>query len=145
MKQLRVADLLANSSIDPESHLNPTQVERYAQMLEALPPVVVFDTPEGLLVVDGYHRLAAVRRCGLETVEAEVRSGTGHEALQYAARVVAAQRGISPEEVASYIVERYAHDRRPGGRAGEGGLEITKLAFLSGSNPPSPTSGRPPG
>jgi hypothetical protein len=27
-----------------------------------------------------------------------------------------------------------------GGRAGEGGLEITKLAFLSGSKPPSRTS-----
>ena len=31
------------------------------------------------------------------------------------------------------------------GRAGEGGLEITKLAFLSGSKPPSRTSHRPPG
>jgi hypothetical protein len=31
------------------------------------------------------------------------------------------------------------------GREGEGGLEITKLAFLSGSKPPSRTSRRPPG
>jgi len=31
------------------------------------------------------------------------------------------------------------------GRAGEGGLEISKLAFLSGSKPPSRTSRRPPG
>jgi ParB-like chromosome segregation protein Spo0J len=115
MKQLRVADLLANSPSDPEAHLDATRVERYARMLEALPPVVVFDTPEGLLVVDAYHRLAAARRCGLERVEAEVRSGSRHAALQYAARVVAAQRGISPEEVASYIVERYAHDRRTSG------------------------------
>jgi hypothetical protein len=65
--------------------------------------VAVFDAPEGLLVVDGYQRLAAARRCGLESVEAEVRSGSRHDGLQYAARVVAAQRGISPEEVASYI------------------------------------------
>jgi hypothetical protein len=116
MKQLRVADLLANSPIDSEAHLNATRVERYAGMLEALPPVAVFDTPEGgLLLVDGYHRLAAARRCGLETVEAEVRSGSRHDALQYVARVVAAERGISPEEVASYIVERYAHDRRTAG------------------------------
>ena len=112
MKQLRVADLLANSPIDPEAHLDAARVERYARMLQALPPVAVFDTPEGLLLVDGYHRLAAARRCGLESVEAEVRSGSRHDALQYAARVVAAQRGISPEEVASYIVERYAHDDR---------------------------------
>jgi len=38
MKQLRVADLLANSPIDPEAHLDATWVERYARMLEALPP-----------------------------------------------------------------------------------------------------------
>jgi len=38
MNQLRVADLLANSPIDPEAHLDDTRVERYARMLEALPP-----------------------------------------------------------------------------------------------------------
>jgi ParB-like chromosome segregation protein Spo0J len=112
MMQLRVADLLANSPIDPEAHLDATRVERYARLLQALPPVVVFDTPEGLLVVDGYHRLAAARRCGLESIEAELRSGSRPDALQYAARVVASQRGISPEDVASYIVERYTHDDR---------------------------------
>ena len=117
MKHLRVADLLANSPTDPEAHLDTTRVERYARMLQALPPVVVFDTPEGLLLVDGYHRLAAARRCGLESIEAEVRSGSRHDGLQYAARVFASQRVISPEEVASYIVERFAQDdRRPSGR-----------------------------
>jgi ParB-like chromosome segregation protein Spo0J len=30
-------------------------------MLDDLPPIVVVDTPEGLLLVDGYHRLAAAR------------------------------------------------------------------------------------
>jgi hypothetical protein len=40
-----------------------------------------------------------------------VRSGSRHEALGYAAREGASQRGISPEEAASYI-ERYVHDRR---------------------------------
>ena len=80
-------------------------------MLDALPPIVVFDTPEGLLLVDGYLRLAAARLRGSETVEAEVRSGSRHDALRYAAREGASQRGISLEEAASYI-ERYAHDCR---------------------------------
>jgi len=114
MKRLRVADLLANAPIDPEAHLDAVRVERYAKMLDALPPVVVFDTPEGLLLADGYHRVAAARRLGLETVEAEVRSGSRHDALRYAATVGAAQRGISPEEAASYI-EQYAQDRRTSG------------------------------
>jgi hypothetical protein len=111
VSRLRVADLLANAPIDPEAHLDVMRVERYAGTLDALPPVVVFDTPEGLLLVDGYHRVAAARRLGLETVEAEVRCGSRHDALRYAARVGAAQRGISPEEAASYI-ERHASDRR---------------------------------
>jgi len=108
---LRIADLLANAPIDPEAHLDARRVERYAQMLDALLPIVVFDTPEGLLLVDGYHRLAAARLRGSETVEAEVRSGSRHDALRYAAREDASQRGISPEEAASYI-ERHAHDHR---------------------------------
>ena len=111
MAQLRIADLLANTPIDPEAHLDAVRVERYAEMLNALPPVVVFDTREGLLLADGYHRVAAARRRGLETVEAEVRCGTRHDALRYAATVGAAQRGISPDAAVSYI-RQHSQGRR---------------------------------
>jgi hypothetical protein len=114
MPRLRIAALLANAPTDPEAHLDPVRVERYAWMLDALPPVVVFDTPEGPLLADGYHRLAAARRLGFESVEAEVRAGSRHEALRYAAEVGGAQRGISAEKAASHI-RRYAKDRRPKG------------------------------
>ena len=82
MARLRIAELLANAPIDPEAHLDAARVERYARTLDALPPVVVVDTPEGLLLANGYHRVAASRRLGLEEVEAEVRTGTRREALQ---------------------------------------------------------------
>jgi hypothetical protein len=111
MTVLRIDDLLANAPVDPEAHLDAARVERYAGMVGAPPPVVVFKTPEGLLLADGYHRVAAARRRGLETIEAEVRSGSRHDALRYAALVGAAQRRISPEEAASYI-ERHARNRR---------------------------------
>jgi len=111
MRKLRIDDLFVNAPVDPEAHLDAARVERYAGMVEALPPVIVFETPDGLLLADGYHRVAAARRRGLETVEAEVRSGSRHDALRYAAMVAAAQRGISPEEAASYI-ERHARNRR---------------------------------
>ena len=104
MPRLKIADLLANALTDPESHLDPARVERYARMLDALPPVVVFDTPQGPLLADGYHRLAAARRRGLETVEAEVHAGSRREALRYAVEVGGTQRGISPEEAASQIL-----------------------------------------
>ena len=82
MARLRIAELLANAPIDPEAHLDAARVERYTRTLDALPPVVVVDTPEGLLLADGYHRVAASRRLGLEEVEAEVRTGTRRDALQ---------------------------------------------------------------
>src|SRR5918911_3192655 len=106
MPQLRIRDLLANMPIDPEAHLDAARVKRYAEMLDALPPVVVFDTGEALLLADGYHRLAAARCCGLETVEAEVRRGSRQDALQYAATVAAVQRGISPDALVSRIRQR---------------------------------------
>lgn len=106
MPQLRIADLLTNTPIDPEAHLDAARVELYTEMLDALPPVVVFDTGEDLPLADGYHRVAAARRRGLETVEAEVRFGSRHDALRYAAAVGAVQRGISPEDAASYIRRR---------------------------------------
>ena len=81
MARLRIADLLANAPIEPEAHLDAARVERYARTLDTLPPLVV-DTPEGLLLADGYHRVAASRRLGLEEVEAEVRTGTRRDALQ---------------------------------------------------------------
>ena len=106
MVQLTIADLLANAPVDPEAHLDAARLERYAEMPDALPSVVVFDTEVGLLLADGYHRVAAARRRGLEMIEAEVRRGTRHDALRYAATVGAAQRGISAEEAASYITRR---------------------------------------
>jgi hypothetical protein len=110
MTQLRITNLLTNVQIDPEAHLDAARVERYAEMLDALPPVVVFDTEEGLLLADGYHRVAAARRRGREMIEAKVRLGSRHDALRYAATVAAEQHGISPEEAAAYI-----RSRRSGG------------------------------
>ncbi len=94
MTQLRITDLLMNTQIDPEAHLDAARVERYAEMLDALPPVVVFDTAEGLLLADGYHRVAAARRRGLGTIEAEMRLGSRHDALRYAATVGAQQHEV---------------------------------------------------
>ena len=114
MPQMKITDLLANTPTDPEAHLDAGRVERYAQMLDALPPVVVFDTGEELLLADGYHRVAAARRRGLETIEAEVRLGSRHDTLRYAATVGAAQRGISPDAAASYIRQRTRATRGKG-------------------------------
>jgi hypothetical protein len=103
MTVLRIDDLLANAPVDSEAHLDVARVVRYSGMIDALPPVVVYATPEGMLLADGYHRVAAARLRGLETVEAEVRRGSRHDAMWYATAVGAAEREISPDEAASYV------------------------------------------
>jgi hypothetical protein len=80
MTQVRIADLLASSLVDPAAHLEPEWVRRYAELLDQLPPVVAFRTDRGLLLADGYHRVAAAQARGLGTIEAEVRHGTAHDA-----------------------------------------------------------------
>jgi uncharacterized protein (DUF1015 family) len=75
-------------------------------ILKALPPIVVFDTEDGLLVADGYHRLAAARLRGKDMIEAEIRHGSRHDALRYAATVGAVQHDITADEAMEYIRRR---------------------------------------
>ena len=107
MARLKIVDILASSPVDPEGHLDPERVERYRRSIDRLAPVVVFETEDGLLLADGYHRIAAAVREGQATIEAEVRKGTRKEALEYAAAAGACQRGLSPDEVKDHIVEKY--------------------------------------
>ena len=113
--RLRIDDLLAAAPIDPEAHLDAARVERYARTLEDLPPVLVFETAQGPLLVDGYHRVAAARRLELETIEAEVRRGTRREALCHAAWLGAAEHGISFEQATAHIERRGRHLSRDAG------------------------------
>jgi hypothetical protein len=80
---LGITDLLANSPVDPTAHVDPERVARYAEDFDALPPVVVFETEDGLLLVDGYHRIAAAQRLGVVMIAAEVHQGSRADALRY--------------------------------------------------------------
>ena len=114
MTQVRIADLLASSPVDPTAHLDPDRVRRYAELLDDLPPVVAFHTEQGLILAGGYHRVAAAQARGLDTIEAEVRHGSAHDALRYAVTIGATQRGLSQQEVMRRLRQR------SGGRWGRG-------------------------
>ena len=59
---------------------------------------MVFETERGLLLADGYHRVAAARLRGERTIEAEVRLGSWDDALRYVA-----SRGNTSDEVPAQI------------------------------------------
>ena len=102
MTQVRIADLLPSSPVDPTAHLDPDRVRHYAE----LPPVVAFRTEQELILADGYHRVAAAQARGLDSIEAEIRHGSAHDALRYAATIGAKQRGVSQQEVLRRLRQR---------------------------------------
>ncbi len=89
---------LSSIIIDPtiqirRSNHDPT-IQRYEESFDKLPPVTVIDSSEGMLLADGFHRMAAAGRLGLEEVEAKVIKGTREDALEIA--VVANMKNADP-------------------------------------------------
>jgi ParB-like chromosome segregation protein Spo0J len=111
MTELRIEDVLASPYVDPVAHLDATRVQHYVQAGEAVAPVVVFDTDEGYLLVDGYHRVAAAKLRGANTVRADLRRGSREDALRYAVELAAAERGVSLEMARARIRE-HSHGHR---------------------------------
>jgi hypothetical protein len=96
---------LASALVDPSARLDPERVAQYAAPRLGF-PVVVYDTPEGRLLVDGYHRIAAAQQRGASTIEAEIRHGSRRDALHYAAAKAAVQRDMSFDEAVGHIKRR---------------------------------------
>jgi ParB-like chromosome segregation protein Spo0J len=106
--ELEITRLLSESPADPRRHLDQDRVRRYAEVLDHLPPVTVFALEDQtLLLVDGYHRLAAAQQLGRTTVRAEVRPGTRAEALRFAVDVAQAEAGVSADQ-ARDAIRRYS-------------------------------------
>jgi ParB-like chromosome segregation protein Spo0J len=102
--ELEITRLLRESPADPRRHLDQDRVRRYAEVLDQLPPVTVFTLEDQtLLLVDGYHRLAAAQQAGRTTVRAEVRLGTKAEALQFAVDVAQAEVDVSVDQARDAI------------------------------------------
>jgi ParB-like chromosome segregation protein Spo0J len=94
--EVEIERLLEESPADPRRHLNQDRVRRYAEVLDQLPPVVVFELGDHtLLLADGYHRVAAAQLAGRRTVQADVRVGTKKQALEFAIDVARAEWGLS--------------------------------------------------
>src|SRR5919199_4163949 len=84
MEEVPLDALLAHPLTGRGEHVDEETVQRYAAAFDDLPPVIAFRTPQGLLLVDGYHRCVAARRLGRATIAVDVREGTLTDALDLA-------------------------------------------------------------
>ena len=88
--KIAIRDIVADASIDIRNGMDATTIEEYMDIIDELPPVVVFDTSQGYLLADGFHRLTAAERLGREEIEADIKKGSRHDALEFAAYANAA-------------------------------------------------------
>lgn len=84
MAKLAIKDIIVDPTVQIRRGNHEPTIRRYMEAFEKLPPVIVFKTPEGLLLADGFHRIAAADRLGERHLEAIIRKGTREDALEFA-------------------------------------------------------------
>lgn len=106
IRGLEITSLLPEPIATSKPHLDPERVAWYLGHLDEAEPVTVFDLDEGLLLVDGHHRVEAAQRLGRRTLKADVRPGNREDALDFAVALAKNQRGISAEVALDAIKAR---------------------------------------
>lgn len=92
--KLAIQDIVVDPTIQIRRTNHEQTIQRYEDAFDRLPPVDVFETAEGLLLADGFHRIAAAERLGRAKIEAKVRKGTREDALEHA--VIANTKNADP-------------------------------------------------
>jgi len=59
-------------------------VKEYIDVLDDLPPITVFEVDGEYVLVDGFHRYAAYKQAGRDTIPCEILQGTLDDAREYA-------------------------------------------------------------
>lgn len=84
MPTLAITDIIVDHSIPIRRSTHDATVTRYMEAFDLLPPLTVVKTRDGLLLADGFHRIAAAMRLGHKEIAAIVRNGTREDALEVA-------------------------------------------------------------
>lgn len=87
---LNLKDLKIDGGTQPREAICEQTVSEYANALRGgaeFPPVVVFHDGATHWLVDGFHRFHAHRRCGRESIRAEVNAGTLRDAVLHSLAV----------------------------------------------------------
>ncbi len=84
-KELELSEINIDKKLNVRNSVDNKTVERYTECFEQLPPIVVFETDDGYLLTDGFHRVEAAKRLERENIKAEIREGTRQDAEEHAA------------------------------------------------------------
>lgn len=87
MIAIPVASIRRDGGTQVRATLSDAAISDYTEAIRAgasLPPIIVFHDGSDHWLADGFHRVEAVARAGIEKVVADVRPGTRRDAVLYA-------------------------------------------------------------
>lgn len=83
--EVKLEDISIEADISIRAgRLDGDTVKRYMDILDTMPPVIIYRGPP-LILADGFHRCEAAKRLKRETIRAETRPGGQEAALEFAA------------------------------------------------------------
>ena len=80
---LSISSIRLDGGTQVRARIDPAVVAEYREILEALPPVIVFHDGTDHYLADGFHRVHAFKGAGRTKIPADVRPGTQRDAVLY--------------------------------------------------------------
>jgi hypothetical protein len=81
---LPIKEIRLNGGTQMRQEINQDVVQDYAEVLDELPPVVVFDDGNKHWLADGFHRVKAAVFAGRDSIRCEIRRGSRRDAVLFA-------------------------------------------------------------
>lgn len=84
IQKIKISEIQERTEFMARERIDHELVAQYQYNLKKiidLSPIEIFDTPEGLIVSDGYHRLAAARNLGWLKISCNVKIGSVNDAF----------------------------------------------------------------
>jgi hypothetical protein len=134
--RIALSDIRIDGDTQPPNRLCDETVERYATILQQLPPVVIFHDGGAYWLADGFHRFHAARMAGAEGMDADVRKGTRTDARLFAASANAAHGKVRTRAELQWWIDQFLN--------GEGkDWSDRRIAEVVGCSPSTVATRRP--
>jgi hypothetical protein len=91
---LPISAIRTNGGTQLRAEIDQSVVLEYAEMIDNLPPVVVYADGSHFWLADGFHRLKANLLKGRQEILSEVRQGTRRDAVLFAAGPANSRHGL---------------------------------------------------
>ncbi|PYS47407.1 MAG: hypothetical protein DMF68_16065 [Acidobacteria bacterium] len=85
-QEITLSRIRTDGGTQPRAQLNFLTIDEYAEAMQEgakFPPVTLFYDGSEYWLADGFHRVAAARKAGRETIDCEVTQGTRRDAVLY--------------------------------------------------------------